>query len=178
MNPQALHTLAMQAGFDADTGAGLEHDDEMDGAAFVEEYPIGKKLIKFAQMVQAADRNERDELVKAEREIERLSAELANWQNLRDPATLHANLLRGLPAQLTREQAMHLCADDLQRMAELEAEVESLRAELAAERERCAKLRAALQGLVRVYVIDGAATTPAREIGDAWKAAQRALLRA
>ena len=39
-------------------------------------------------------------------------------------------------------------------------------------------LRAALAGLVQVYVIDGAATTPASEIGDAWKAAQRALLRA
>lgn len=38
--------------------------------------------------------------------------------------------------------------------------------------------RAALAGLVQVYVIDGAATTPASEIGDAWKAAQRALLRA
>jgi hypothetical protein len=39
-------------------------------------------------------------------------------------------------------------------------------------------LRAALAGLVRVYVIDGAATTPASEIGNAWEAAQRALLRA
>ncbi len=39
------------------------------------------------------------------------------------------------------------------------------------------ELRAALAGLVQVYVIDGAATTPASEIGDAWKAAQRALLR-
>lgn len=45
----------------------------------------------------------------------------------------------------------------------------------AKEREA---LRTALQGLVQVYVIDGAATTPASEIGDAWKAAQRALLRA
>jgi hypothetical protein len=39
-------------------------------------------------------------------------------------------------------------------------------------------LRVALAGLVQVYVIDGAATTPASAIGDAWKAAQRALLRA
>lgn len=53
--------------------------------------------------------------------IERMSAELAQWRKLRDPAILHVNLLRGLPAQLTREQAMHLCGDDLQRMAELEA---------------------------------------------------------
>ena len=45
----------------------------------------------------------------------------------------------------------------------------------AKEREA---LRAALAGLVQVYVIDGAATTPTSEIGDAWKAAQRALLRA
>lgn len=45
----------------------------------------------------------------------------------------------------------------------------------AKEREA---LRAALAGLVQVYVVDGAATTPASDIGDAWKAAQRALLRA
>lgn len=50
-----------------------------------------------------------------------MDAELAEWRKLRDPANLHVNLLRGQPAQLTREQAMHLCADDLQRMAELEA---------------------------------------------------------
>ena len=37
-------------------------------------------------------------------------------------------------------------------------------------------LRAALSGLVQMYEIDGAATTPASAIGNAWKAAQRALL--
>ena len=39
-------------------------------------------------------------------------------------------------------------------------------------------LRSALQALVQIYVIDGAATAPAVDIGNAWKAAQSALLMA
>lgn len=36
------------------------------------------------------------------------SAELDEWRKLRDPETLHANLLRGQPARLSREQLLHL----------------------------------------------------------------------
>lgn len=36
---------------------------------------------------------------------------LEQWARLQDPAALHANLLRGLPAQLTREQFLHLAGD-------------------------------------------------------------------
>jgi hypothetical protein len=45
------------------------------------------------------------------REIERLRAELAEWEKLRDPSILHANLLRGLPAQLDRDKFLHLAGD-------------------------------------------------------------------
>lgn len=34
------------------------------------------------------------------------------WELLRDPAVLHVNLLRGLPAQLTKEHLLHLLGDD------------------------------------------------------------------
>lgn len=36
----------------------------------------------------------------------------AQWDALRDPAVLHANLLRGLPAQLTKAQLLHLLGTD------------------------------------------------------------------
>jgi len=64
------------------------------------------------------------------REIERMQAELNDWRRLAAPAVLHANLVRGLPARLTREQLLHLAgADDL----------------LAAERERCAAICDAIE---------------------------------
>ena len=44
-------------------------------------------------------------------EIEKLRAELFEWQALRDPHVLHSNLLRGLPAQLSREQLRHVLGD-------------------------------------------------------------------
>lgn len=53
-------------------------------------------------------------------------AEIAEWKKLLDPAVLHANLNRGIPAKLTREQLLHLLGDD--------AEIEALRAD--AERYR------------------------------------------
>lgn len=37
--------------------------------------------------------------------------ELIKWRKLRDPETLHANLLRGLPAQLSRATFLHLAGD-------------------------------------------------------------------
>lgn len=41
-------------------------------------------------------------------EVERLRAQVAEWERLREPDTLHANLLRGVPAQLTAEHLQHL----------------------------------------------------------------------
>jgi hypothetical protein len=51
------------------------------------------------------------ELAYRDMEIERLRAELAEWEKLRDPSILHANLLRGLPAQLDRDKFLHLAGD-------------------------------------------------------------------
>jgi len=85
-------------------------------------------MTELPQRLRALARHEHDDLSigdEAADEIERLQAELATWRKLADPQTLHANLLRGLPARLTREQVLHLAgADDL----------------LAAERERCAAI--------------------------------------
>ncbi len=63
--------------------------------------------------------------------IQRLSHRLLEWQKLRDPVFLHANLLRGLPARLTRNQTLHLIGDDADRIAEIEAENIRLREALA-----------------------------------------------
>lgn len=54
--------------------------------------------------------------------IQRLTVALLEWQKLRDPAVLHSNLLRGLPARLTQNQALHLIGDDADRIAQIEAE--------------------------------------------------------
>jgi len=48
----------------------------------------------------------------AREEIERLRAELAEWGKLRNPVALHANLLRGVPAQLSREMLRHITGED------------------------------------------------------------------
>ena len=41
-------------------------------------------------------------------EIDRLRAVVAEWEKLCDPCILHANLLRGLPARMSREALLHL----------------------------------------------------------------------
>lgn len=74
--------------------------------------------------------------------IASLRAELAEWRKLQNPVTLHANLLRGLPAKLTPEQVWHLVADDRDRLAELEAEAGKLRAENEALRADAEQWRA------------------------------------
>jgi hypothetical protein len=38
--------------------------------------------------------------------------ELDEWRKLRDPVTLHVNLLRGLPAKLDRTTFLHLAGDE------------------------------------------------------------------
>lgn len=58
-----------------------------------------------------SDCNERDELIKAEREIERLRYQVAEWEKLGDPVVLHANLLRGIPCRLDRATFLHLAGD-------------------------------------------------------------------
>ena len=45
-------------------------------------------------------------------EVAALRKELEEWRKLRDPVTLHANLLRGLPAKLDRATFLHLAGDD------------------------------------------------------------------
>ena len=78
--------------------------------------------------------NETDvEYVRAD-EIDRLRAEVAELLHeqavLRDPVSLHANLLRGIPATLTKEQLLHLagCTDydalkkDSERLSFIEAQ--------------------------------------------------------
>jgi len=41
----------------------------------------------------------------------------AQWEKLRDPAVLHVNLLRGLPARLSKAQLLHLLGADAQQVA-------------------------------------------------------------
>jgi hypothetical protein len=43
--------------------------------------------------------------------IAELEAEVAEWRKLRDPVTLHANLIRGLPARLDRDTFLHIAGD-------------------------------------------------------------------
>lgn len=40
-----------------------------------------------------------------------LRAQVAEWERLRDPSVLHGNLLRGVPAKLSRELILHLAGD-------------------------------------------------------------------
>ncbi len=40
-----------------------------------------------------------------------LMDKLAEWERLRDPAVLHASLLRGLPAKLSRDEILHIAGD-------------------------------------------------------------------
>jgi hypothetical protein len=49
---------------------------------------------------------------KAQQELDALRAELAEWRKLREPEALHVNLLRGQPAQLSRETFLHLAGAD------------------------------------------------------------------
>lgn len=57
--------------------------------------------------------------------IAELEAGIATWSMLRDPVILHANLLRGLPAQLDRATFLHLAGDGPgDELARLRAQVE------------------------------------------------------
>ena len=45
-------------------------------------------------------------------EVERLRYQVAEWEKLGDPVTLHANLLRGIPCRLDRATFLHLAGDE------------------------------------------------------------------
>lgn len=55
-------------------------------------------------------------------EVERLLAELAEWHKLREPVTLHVNLLRGIPCRLDRATFLHIAGADQLRAALEEAD--------------------------------------------------------
>ena len=45
-------------------------------------------------------------------EVRRLRYQVAEWEKLGDPVTLHANLLRGIPCRLDRDTFLHLAGDE------------------------------------------------------------------
>lgn len=57
--------------------------------------------------------------------IEAQQARIAEWETLRDPNVLHANLLRGIPAKLSADQLLHIAGDKYQAMAARIAELEA-----------------------------------------------------
>lgn len=73
--------------------------------------------------------------------IDAQQARIAEWETLRDPNVLHANLLRGIPAKLSADQLLHIAGDKYQAMAARIAELEQDAANAAAaERERIKKI--------------------------------------
>jgi hypothetical protein len=64
-----------------------------------------------------ADLPERAASVVAERDA--LKAELEQWRKLSDPATLHANLVRGIPCKLPDNLLLHLLGDEWKSIAEM-----------------------------------------------------------
>jgi hypothetical protein len=76
----------------------------------------------------------------------RIAAEVREWRKLRDPVTLHANLVRGVPCRLPQNLLLHLLGDDMQ--------------DAVAERDK-------LRELIRAYVRD--------DSGDTWGALLRAV---
>jgi hypothetical protein len=93
--------------------------------------------------------------------------------NLREAVNevMHHQFTHSRPAMHALQDlinAADAAADEIERCAEARRD----------DAREIAELRGVLHELVRVYVRDGAATTPARAIGDAWAAAQRVLMRA
>ena len=45
-------------------------------------------------------------------EVRRLRYQVAEWEKLGDPVTLHVNLLRGIPCRLDRATFLHLAGEE------------------------------------------------------------------
>ncbi len=61
--------------------------------------------------MKAADHKEARESLRTA--LSALVVRATEWEMLKNPEYLHANLLRGIPAQLTREQFLHLAGNDI-----------------------------------------------------------------
>jgi hypothetical protein len=85
-----------------------------------------------------------------EASIRAKDAEIAEWRKLLDPAVLHANLVRGVPAKLTREQLLHLLGDDAE-IAALKAELRDREAHLFEARKLLNERPAINAGLFEAY---------------------------
>lgn len=83
-------------------------------------------LARIAELEAAKDSDYEFDAMRIDRD--RLHAEVEDWRKLLDPANLHANLLQGKPAKLTRAQLAHLLGQDY---TALLAELEALRADKA-----------------------------------------------
>lgn len=85
-----------------DGAYGYEADDMRDYARAHEAH----LMQSYAPLTDAAS---------AKHRIEKLEATIAEWEKLKDPIVLRANLLRGFPARLTTEQLVHIAGDEVQR---------------------------------------------------------------
>jgi hypothetical protein len=52
--------------------------------------------------------------LKEKERADKAEAELQEWYKLKNPVSLHANLLRGIPARLTTGQLLHIAGDEAQ----------------------------------------------------------------
>lgn len=59
--------------------------------------------------------------MKEKERADRAEEALVEWYKLKDPASLHVNLLRGIPARLTTEQLLHIAGDGAQALAARQA---------------------------------------------------------
>jgi hypothetical protein len=51
MTDDELIALALEVGFDAPNGTGLDGESELDARVYVQEFPVGALLVKFARAV-------------------------------------------------------------------------------------------------------------------------------
>ena len=69
-------------------------------------------LMEAAAIAAEEGAKDRELLMRLVREAATLTAQVEEWRRLTDPTVLHVSLLRGLPAQLTRQQFLHLAGDE------------------------------------------------------------------
>lgn len=79
--------------------------------------PSGERAALIEQLHKHVKQHDSDVICDTEKLLlkaaEMLAAD-AQWRKLSDPVILHANLLRGLPAKLSKEQLLHLLGTDIQ----------------------------------------------------------------